>query len=130
MKYRVKTPWHGVRAGQVVELAKLHPSIKPHVELIDEELEARQAAGNDAAVAAAQLEATQWKELSERLQSDVTELRKAGDEAEAQLKDLAERLQDAETQLKAYEETARKNAEAEAAARKLSEKMAGGKASK
>lgn len=30
-KYEVIRPWHGVKVGQVVELAKLHPALKPNV---------------------------------------------------------------------------------------------------
>lgn len=35
-KYQVTKPWHGVIAGQVVEMDGLHPSLKPHVILISE----------------------------------------------------------------------------------------------
>lgn len=31
MKYEVIRPWHGVKAGQIVELAKLHPALKANV---------------------------------------------------------------------------------------------------
>lgn len=30
-KYEVVKPWHGVALGDVVELGKVHPSLKPHV---------------------------------------------------------------------------------------------------
>ena len=30
-KYEVTRPWHGVSLGDVVELEKLHPSLKSHV---------------------------------------------------------------------------------------------------
>lgn len=30
-KYEVTRPWHGVSKGDVVELEKLHPSLKSHV---------------------------------------------------------------------------------------------------
>ncbi|HCD1474139.1 TPA: hypothetical protein NBH37_004609, partial [Enterobacter hormaechei] len=30
-KYEVVKPWHGVELGDVVELGKVHPSLKPHV---------------------------------------------------------------------------------------------------
>lgn len=30
-KYEVTRPWHGVALGDVVELEKLHPSLKSHV---------------------------------------------------------------------------------------------------
>ncbi|AZV93585.1 glycoprotein [Pseudomonas sp. S 311-6] len=30
-KYEVIRPWHGVKAGQIVELAKLHPALKSNV---------------------------------------------------------------------------------------------------
>ncbi|ENE4829199.1 glycoprotein [Klebsiella michiganensis] len=33
-KYQVIRPWHGVSAGQVVEMEGVHPSLKPHVMLI------------------------------------------------------------------------------------------------
>lgn len=35
-KYQVIRPWHGVSAGQVVEMEGLHPSLKSHVMLISE----------------------------------------------------------------------------------------------
>lgn len=35
-KYQVIRPWHGVSAGQVVEMEGVHPSLKPHVMLISE----------------------------------------------------------------------------------------------
>ncbi|MFU8373690.1 glycoprotein [Raoultella ornithinolytica] len=35
-KYQVVRSWHGVIAGQVVEMDGLHPSLKPHVILISE----------------------------------------------------------------------------------------------
>lgn len=31
MKYEVIIPWHGVKAGDVVELKKLHPALKANV---------------------------------------------------------------------------------------------------
>lgn len=31
MKYEVIRPWHGVKAGQVVNLPKLHPALKANV---------------------------------------------------------------------------------------------------
>lgn len=31
MKYEVIKPWHGVKLGDVVELKKLHPSLRAHV---------------------------------------------------------------------------------------------------
>lgn len=30
-KYEVMRPWHGVRAGDVVEIAELHPALRPNV---------------------------------------------------------------------------------------------------
>jgi hypothetical protein len=30
-KYQVIKAWHGVSVGDVVEIEKLHPSLKPHV---------------------------------------------------------------------------------------------------
>ncbi|NDJ59444.1 hypothetical protein GWD52_21155 [Enterobacteriaceae bacterium 4M9] len=33
-KYQVIHPWHGVKVGDVVELAELHPSLKSHVILL------------------------------------------------------------------------------------------------
>lgn len=30
-KYEVIKPWHGVALGDVVDLGKVHPSLKPHV---------------------------------------------------------------------------------------------------
>ena len=33
-KYEVMKPWHGVKSGEVVDIETLHPSLKPHVRLI------------------------------------------------------------------------------------------------
>ncbi|HCM9410108.1 TPA: hypothetical protein N5N65_004111 [Enterobacter hormaechei subsp. xiangfangensis] len=30
-KYQVTRAWHGVKIGDVVEIEKLHPALKPHV---------------------------------------------------------------------------------------------------
>ena len=30
-KYQVTRAWHGVKVGDVVEIEKLHPALKPHV---------------------------------------------------------------------------------------------------
>lgn len=30
-KYEVIRPWHGVKSGQVLDMAKLHPALKPNV---------------------------------------------------------------------------------------------------
>lgn len=45
MKYMVNIPWHGVEKGQVLELEKVHPSLKANVVLIPEVLEAGEAEG-------------------------------------------------------------------------------------
>jgi len=37
-KYKVIRPWHGVRAGQIVELEKLHPSLRANVFPLDDEV--------------------------------------------------------------------------------------------
>uniref|UniRef100_UPI003F58F34C hypothetical protein n=1 Tax=Vibrio cholerae TaxID=666 RepID=UPI003F58F34C len=37
MKYIVEIPWHGVKKGQVVELEKLHPSLKSNVRPVEME---------------------------------------------------------------------------------------------
>lgn len=31
MKYEIIRPWHGTKAGDVVEMEKLHPALKSHV---------------------------------------------------------------------------------------------------
>lgn len=42
-KYQVKKAWYGVKVGQVVELEKLHPSLKSHViELTEQDDEGNQ----------------------------------------------------------------------------------------
>lgn len=35
MKYIVEIPWHGVKKGQIVELKKLHPSLKSNVRPVE-----------------------------------------------------------------------------------------------
>lgn len=45
MKYMVNIPWHGVEKGQVLELEKVHPSLKANVVPIPEGLEAGEAEG-------------------------------------------------------------------------------------
>lgn len=40
-KYEVIKPWHGVAAGDVVQLEKVHPSLKSHVCKISEKASAQ-----------------------------------------------------------------------------------------
>lgn len=37
MKYEIIRPWHGVKKGQVLEIAKLTPSLAPRVRALSEE---------------------------------------------------------------------------------------------
>lgn len=39
-KYEVIKPWHGVAAGDVVQLEKVHPSLKSHVRKLSEKASA------------------------------------------------------------------------------------------
>lgn len=40
-KYEVTRPWHGVAVGDVVELEKLHPSLKSHVRKLSDKASAQ-----------------------------------------------------------------------------------------
>ncbi len=42
-KYEVTRPWHGVALGDVVELEKLHPSLKSHVRKLSDRASAELA---------------------------------------------------------------------------------------
>jgi len=42
-KYEVIRPWHGVAKGDVVELEKLHPSLKSHVRKLSDKATAQLA---------------------------------------------------------------------------------------
>ncbi|MGT5975017.1 glycoprotein [Escherichia coli] len=37
-KYEVIKPWHGVKSGEIVDIETLHPSLKPHVRMIQGEV--------------------------------------------------------------------------------------------
>ncbi|AXF76058.1 hypothetical protein LU604_10890 [Erwinia tracheiphila] len=40
-KYEVVRPWHGVSAGDVVQLEKVHPSLKSHVRKLSDKASAQ-----------------------------------------------------------------------------------------
>ncbi|HCJ7390049.1 TPA: hypothetical protein NVL70_002840 [Enterobacter hormaechei subsp. xiangfangensis] len=63
-KYQVTRAWHGVNVGDVVEIEKLHPALKPHVMKI-----------SDAALTPATPDAgTGEKSRKEVIQARLTEL--------------------------------------------------------
>lgn len=52
-KFMVKHPWHGVKKGQIIELEKVHPSLKANVVPMpegDDEAEAKASAETEAII--------------------------------------------------------------------------------
>ena len=66
-KYEVIKPWHGVAKGDVVELKKVHPSLKSHVRKLSDKASAELTPATPSATSEA-------KERKEKIAARLTEL--------------------------------------------------------
>lgn len=66
-KYEVTKPWHGVALGDVIELEKLHPSLKSHVRKLSDKASAQLTPATPSATSEA-------KERKEKIAARLTEL--------------------------------------------------------
>lgn len=76
-KYQVVRAWHGVTVGQVVEMEKVHPSLKANVIPLSQVTPAHDEAGDLLKQAQAEIDAMRERAEAERIKQDAQQ--KAGE---------------------------------------------------